>query len=75
MAWIFVDKDDEGGSGDRLRSHMRRSMRGGGYRHHHIGDESEYERGYRYGYKHGWEDSDDDGMDYRRSRDSRGRFI
>ena len=71
MAWIFVDKEGEGGE---MRSQMRRNMRGG-YRHN-VGDVgSEYERGYRRGYKHGWEDMEDDDMEYRRRRDSRGRFV
>ena len=69
MAWIFVDKDGEGGD---MRSQMRRNMRGG-YRSQ-DGGSSEYERGYRYGYKHGWEDYEDEEGEYRR-RDSRGRFI
>ena len=74
MSWIFVDKDGESG----LRQEMRRSMRGG-YRHDGMSPMmrgSEYERGYRMGYKHGWEDSEND-MDeeFRRSRDSRGRFV
>jgi len=72
MGWIFVDRES-GESGD-MRSSMRRSMRGG-YRRvdYHGGDE--YERGYRHGYRHGWEDGEDDESDYRRGRDSRGRFI
>lgn len=70
MAWIFVDKE---GEGSELRSQMRRNMRGG-YRHH-IDGGSEYERGYRYGYKHGWEDYEDEDEHYRRSRDSRGRYV
>jgi len=76
MGYIFVDKESEGGG--KMRQQMRRSMRGG-YRHDGYspmmrGDE--YEQGYRMGYKHGWEDSEND-MDeeFRRSRDSRGRFV
>lgn len=30
MAWIFVDKESEGG--EQMRSQMRRSMRSGSYR-------------------------------------------
>ena len=71
MAWIFVDKESEGN--EQMRSQMRRSMRGGGYRHY--GDNSSYREGYRQGYKHGWEDMEDDDMEYRRARDSRGRFV
>lgn len=75
--WIFVDRDSE--SGGKMRQSMRRSMRGGGmmrndgYSPMMRGDE--YEQGYRMGYRHGWEDSEDDDMDMRRSRDSRGRYI
>ena len=75
MAWIFVDKDSEGGE-QQMRSQMRRSMRGGGYRSY--GGGNSYRDGYRQGYKHGWEDKEEDwsdDMEYRRSRDSRGRFI
>ena len=72
MAWIFVDKEDEGG----MRKEMRRNMRGGGYRYYGGNYRDDYERGYRYGYKHGWEDNEDDDMEhYRRGRDSRGRFV
>ena len=77
MGYIFVDREGDGGN--KMRQQMRRSMRGG-YRHDDTmpmmrGDGS-YEHGYRMGYKHGWEDSEDD-MDeeFRRSRDSRGRFV
>lgn len=76
MGYIFVDKESDGGG--KMRQQMRRSMRGG-YRHDGYspmmrGDD--YEQGYRMGYKHGWEDSEND-MDeeFRRSRDSRGRFV
>lgn len=76
MAWIFVDKESEGGE---MRQQMRRNMRMGGYRgmnYRHYGDSS-YRDGYRQGYKHGVEDYEDemDDMEYRRSRDSRGRFV
>ena len=78
MGYIFVDKESDG----KMRSDMRRSMRGG-YRHDGYSPMmrggGSYEHGYRMGYKHGWEDSEDDMMDdemnMRRSRDSRGRFI
>ena len=81
MAWIFVDKEEESG-GDKMRKQMRRNMRGGGYRYpmmrHH--DEGDYDHGYRMGYKHGWEDhahdwDADDDVEYRRRRDSRGRYM
>ena len=75
MSWIFVDKEK---GGEEMRQQMRRSMRGS-YRHEgyspmmRSGDN--YEHGYRMGYKHGWEDSEDDDMEYRRARDSRGRYV
>lgn len=76
MAWIFVDKGEDGMSG--MRSQMRRNMRSGsGYRTTSGG--SNYHEGYRMGYKHGWEDKEDDfdeeEMDFRRRRDSRGRYM
>lgn len=78
MAWIFVDKEDGSGSEKKMRQQMRRNMRGGGnYRYGTSGND--YRDGYRQGYKHGWEDKEDDeemdDMDYRRSRDSRGRYM
>lgn len=76
MAWIFVDKESEGGE---MRQQMRRNMRMGGYRgmnYRNYGSES-YRDGYRQGYKHGVEDYEDemDDMEYRRARDSRGRYV
>lgn len=78
MAWIFVDKDGQGGE---MRQQMRRNMRSGDYRggmnYRNYGSGSTYHDGYRQGYKHGWEDHEDemDDMEYRRARDSRGRFV
>jgi hypothetical protein len=81
MSWIFVDKDKEG-SQSQMRSEMRRNMRSGYYRHDgdmymRGGYRDDYNSGYRMGYKHGYEDSWDDSDDemYRRSRDSRGRYM
>ena len=78
--WIFIDKDDEHGK-QQMRSNMRSMMRGG-YRNYGGSSammRGDYSEGYRMGYKHGWEDKEDDWMDedehYRRSRDSRGRFM
>lgn len=81
MAWIFVDKDSEGGQSS-MRQQMRRNMRSG-YRY--DGDammrggygSDNFRDGYRQGYRHGWEDSEDDMDDehYRRQRDSRSRFM
>ena len=75
MGYIFVDKESEGGG--KMRQQMRRSMRGG-YRHDSYSPMmrgGDYEQGYRMGYKHGWEDSEDDEMEMRRARDSRGRYV
>lgn len=76
MAWIFVDKEGESG----MRSQMRRNMRGG-YRYDGAypmmrdGSESK-EHWYRMGYRHGWEDGEEEhDIDYRRARDSRGRYV
>ena len=77
MAWIFVDKEEESGK-QQMRSNMRQMMRSGGYRNYGGGNSGSYRDGYRQGYRHGWEDSEDDMDDepeYRRRRDSRGRFI
>ncbi len=80
MAWIFVDKEEEGGGMEKMRQQMRRNMRGGNYHYPMMRHgEDGYEHAYRKGYKHGWEDSEnemmDDDMEYRRRRDSRGRFM
>lgn len=75
MSWIFVDKDKE--SQGQMRDNMRRSMRsGGGYYRDYGGMNmrDNYEQGYREGYKHGWEDSEEE-EGYRRTRDSRGRYM
>ena len=60
MAWIFVDKEEEGGGMEKMRQQMRRNMRGGGYRSgggYRGGSDGSgnYRDGYRQGYKHGWE--------------------
>lgn len=74
MAYIFVDRENESGE---MRQQMRRSMRGNyhyGYPMMRGGSESEH--AYRQGYRHGWEDKEDEHeQEYRRARDSRGRFI
>lgn len=75
MSWIFVDK--EKGSEGEMRQQMRRNMRDGRMRY--MGGSSmrdNYGEGYRQGYKHGWEDhEDEEDENYRRARDSRGRYI
>lgn len=80
MAWIFVDKEEESGK-QQMRSNMRHMMRSGGYRSYggsSANMRGDYSDGYRMGYRHGWDDREDDmddEMEYRRRRDSRGRFI
>ncbi len=75
MGWIFID-DKKGGDSEEMRSQMRDRMTA-----HKGGRSSEtsggrtFEDGYRSGYKHGWEDAEDEADGYRRSRDSRGRFM
>ena len=79
MGYIFIDKDEDGGM-EKMRRNMRRNMRGGDYRYpmmRHHGEDG-YEHGYRKGYEHGWEDHEhdmDEEHEYRRRRDSRGRYI
>ena len=77
MSWIFVDKE-KGGEENEMRQKMRRNMRDGRMRY--MGGSSmrdgNYSEGYRQGYKHGWEDhEDEEDENYRRARDSRGRYI
>ena len=77
MGWFFIETESEGGSKQQMRSNMRDHMRGG-YRHYGggVNMRDQYEQGYREGYKHGWEDSEDDSEEnYRRGRDSRGRYM
>ena len=77
MAWIFVDRENEG-SKEQMRSDMRRHMRGGSYRSggYRMGGDyrEDYNSGYKAGYEHGWQDHAEDEEDYRRSRDSYGRY-
>lgn len=81
MGYIFVDRESEGGGMEKMRQQMRRNMRsGGGYRGGNSGGSGNYRDGYRQGYKHGWEDKEDEWMEdeemeYRRRRDSRGRYM
>lgn len=82
MAIFFVDKDSEGGM-EQMRSQMRRNMRNAGY---HGGSgmsvgnyRDVFREGYRKGFEHGWYDKDgeffEDEPEFRRHRDSRGRYI
>lgn len=74
MGYLIINKDEDG-----MRQEMRRNMRGGSYRYdgHTSMRDDKYGHGYRMGYRHGWEDHEDemDDMDYRRARDSRGRYV
>lgn len=78
MGYIILDREGDGGHYS-MRQQMRRNMR----RNYRIYDggsdtmmrEGEYERGYRMGYRHGVEDWEEDDENYRRSRDSRGRYM
>lgn len=73
----FIVINDDKGNKEQMRSNMREQMRrnyrssGGGYH----GESQSYrtEEAYREGYEHGWRDSEDE--EYRRERDSRGRFM
>lgn len=81
MSTIIID--DGGEMRSQMREKMRRNYRynsgnrmwDDGYRH----DGRTYEDGYREGYKHGYEDGEEDsgggGENYRRERDSRGRYM
>lgn len=72
--WIFVDKDEEGGT-EKMRSQMRRNMRGGNYRSGGSSGGGSYREGYKQGYKHGWEDKEnefDEEEGFRRQQGSRG---
>ena len=82
MGYIFVDKEKE--SQGQMRDHMRHEMRYGNYRgsgnYRSYGNaptmRDNYNEGYRQGYRHGWEDNEDDmNEEYRRQRDSRGRYV
>lgn len=68
MAFIVIDKDSK----EQLRSNMREEMRHGYRDYPHMRNDGVHS--YREGYRHGWEDAEDD-EHFRRSRDSRGRFI
>lgn len=72
MGYLVINKDDES-----MRQDMRRNMRGG-YRHDGYSPMMRgggYEHGYKKGYEHGWMDAEDDDMEMRRQRDSRGRYM
>lgn len=68
MAFIVIDKDNK----EQMRSDMREEMRRGYRSYPHMRNDDS--NSYREGYKHGWEDAEEE-EHYRRSRDSRGRYI
>lgn len=58
-----------------MRQQMRRNMRSRNYSGAGSYNNENYRNAYREGYKHGWEDSEDEHEEnFRRDRDSRGRF-
>ena len=75
MGYIIINRDEDG-----IRREMRRSMRSG-YRYEGstpmMRGREDSDRIYRMGYRHGWEDHEDeiDDPDFRRQRDSRGRYM
>lgn len=78
--YIFIDREDEQ-SNQQMRQNMRNNMRRG-YRNYGgssamMRDDESYRQGYHQGYKEGWEDSEYDMNEenFRRQRDSRGRFM
>lgn len=77
MSYIIVDNEDE--MQERLRSEMRENMRiRHGSRNYYDGnrphESKTYEDGYRDGYRHAVEDLEQED-NYRRTRDSRGRYL
>ena len=66
MAFIVIDKDNK----EQMRSNMREEMRNGYRSYPHMREDG---HSYREGYRHGYEDAEDE--HYRRSRDSRGRYM
>ena len=82
MGRHFIIVDDKHKEDGYRREEMYRRMNGGrsdGYRMTDgicMGDyrDSEYDEGYRTGYEHGFKDHEQD-ENWRRMRDSRGRFM
>lgn len=74
MGLIILDRDNENGE---LRSHMRSHMRNNMGGSPGAGSSESFREGYRQGYKEGWEDYEKEKMqqeEFRRGRDSQGRF-
>lgn len=82
MAFLIIDNKERDREDGFRRSEMHRSMRSGrrSYDGVRMGDyrhDKDYDDGYRRGYEHGYKDHEQDCWDeedYRRSRDSRGRY-
>ncbi len=78
MSYVIINRDEDDMMG--LRSQMRRNYRGGEYRNYGgssammRNDGSMREHYYKMGYRHAMEDMEDDEQ-YRRQRDSRGRYV
>ena len=77
MGRHFIIVDDKHKDDGYRREDMYRRM--GGYRMHdgiRMGDyrDNEYDEGYRTGYEHAWRDHEQE-ENWRRMRDSRGRFM
>ena len=77
MGRHFIIVDDKHKDDGYRREEMYRRM--GGYRMHdgiRMGEyrDNEYDEGYRTGYEHGFKDHEQD-ENWRRMRDSRGRFM
>lgn len=72
MGYIILNTDREDEM-KGIRQNMRRMMRSGSGSSPMMRHDSDDEKMYEMGFKHGWEDAEDE--QYRRQRDSRGRYI
>jgi hypothetical protein len=70
--YIFIDRDDEM---EGLRSQMRRNYRRGNYRNYGGSSANMREHYYKKGYEDARDDMEDEEMEMRRRRNSRGEFI
>lgn len=72
MPFVIINDDKQSKEQMRsnMREHMRRNYRGGGSYMKNGSYRSE--EAYKEGYEHGWRDSEEE---FRRERDSLGRFI
>ena len=80
MSYVIINRDEDDMMG--LRSQMRRNYRGGGEYRNYGGssammrnDGSMREHYYKMGYRHAMEDMEEEEEQYRRQRDSRGRYV